>query len=427
LESREKITPEDVKSIKEKKELPILVGEIELKELSELFPEYFSERKLKYYKTLLKRMEKKVAFEVNLQNYIENLKKLGFDYAIEKLKLPSPEEIEYYGIAVIMAMSLTKKGKILLTYSPYVTPLLLELKTRYTTYDFLQILELSSKYSVILFRIIKEKLGLRQTTFVLTFGELQKLMDTSFKRWVDFNRKVLKPAVEEINTKTKYTVEYKTLKEGKKVDRIAFTVKEKPLPSLFGKNFDKEIIRELISSFQREGENITPEEFAYILLSLQRVNPAVAIWFLLHYPEGEPRLYAWEHIRWVEENTKINHPDKYLESLIKDKNKNLDWLLDQRTKDLIRIELEKLALPVLEKERKRKKVEKLFTEIVKTYKYLPREGKLQLLKSFGMDKETFKAYLLSLKENLKEEELRKVLEIVKNISEKYSIDFDDLF
>ena len=64
---------------------------------------------------------------------------------------------------------------------------------------------------------------------------------------------------------------------------------------------------------------------------------------MLHYPKGEPRLYAWEHIKWVELTTKIKYPDKYLESLIKDKEESLNWLLDQRTKDLIRKELEKIA------------------------------------------------------------------------------------
>jgi plasmid replication initiation protein len=120
----------------------------------------------------------------------------------------------------------------------------LELKTRYTTYDFLQILELSSKYSVILYWLIKEKWGLRRQEFVLTFDELQKIMDTSFKRWTDFNRKVLKPAVEEVSKKTKFTVEYKPLKTGKKVDKVIFFVKEKLfLPTAKGVISPQELYR----------------------------------------------------------------------------------------------------------------------------------------------------------------------------------------
>jgi len=77
-------------------------------------------------------------------------------------------------------------------------------------------------------------------------------------------------------------------------------------------------------------------------LTLKRVNPAIALWFVLHYPEGEARLYAWKHIQLTEASKDIKHPDKFLESLIKDKNPDLDWLLDQRTKDLIRKELKKI-------------------------------------------------------------------------------------
>jgi len=74
----------------------------------------------------------------------------------------------------------------------------------------------------------------------------------------------------------------------------------------------------------------------------------------------EARLYALEHIRLTEQNGKIKHPDKFLESLIKDKNPELDWLLDQRTKDLIYEELEKIAGRELQKQ---KELEKLITEI----------------------------------------------------------------
>jgi hypothetical protein len=45
----------------------------------------------------------------------------------------------------------------------------------------------------------------------------------------------------------------------------------------------------------------------------------------------------------TETNPAIKDADRFLVSLIKDKNPQLDWLLDQRTKDLIRKELEGLA------------------------------------------------------------------------------------
>ena len=415
---RKLIESNELEKWKKRKEIPILVGEVDLNELRELFPEYFSGRKLKYYKQLLKKMEDKIAFEVNLSKYIETLKKLNFEYVIEKLELPSPEEVEYYGISVVMSMSLLKTGKIRVVYSPYVTPLLLELKTRYTTYDFIQILELSSKYSVILFRLIKERIGLKQNTFTVSFEDLQKFMDTSFKRWVDFNRKVLKPAAEEINKKTKYNLEYTTVKSGRKVVGVRFTIKEKLfLPTLSRKFQLLDILKLLINSFQQGGENITPEEFAQVLLSLQRVNPAVAMWFLLHYPEGEPRLYAWKHIEMTEKNPTIKDPDRFLISLIKDKDESLDWLLDQRTKDLIRKELEKLVLEKHKEEKIKKEtaqeITALVERIVEGANNLSDKYKQRLKETLGV--ENFKEYLLELARKKDLAKLQEINRLVDNL------------
>jgi len=411
LKGKERITREDVERIKAQRKLPILVGEVDLKELKELFPEYFSTQKLKYYKSLLKRMEEKVAFEVNLSHYVDTLKKLGFEYAIEELRLPDPSKVEYFGISVIMAMTLTKDGKILLTYSPYVTPLLLELKTRYTTYDFLQILELSSKYSVILYRLIKEKWGLRRQEFVLTFDELQKIMDTSFKRWTDFNRKVLKPAVEEVSKKTKFTVEYKPLKTGKKVDRVVFFVKEKLfLPTAKGVISPQELY-DLLKEVSKEIS--TPEEVAEALLSLERVNPAVALWFLLHYPEGEARYFAWQTVLSAEENPKIKLPDRYLISLIPQKNPQLSWLLEQRTKDLLRRELEKSFEEYL---KLKKNFEELYKEFVGLYNLTSFEKKRNFLQRLGLKtEEELKNHLNELKSSLNAEGLKKLLKTLKEV------------
>ena len=413
------LTKEDIEDLKKRREVPILTGEVDIKELRDLFPEYFSERKLKYYKTLLKSMEDKIAFEVNLPNYIDTLKKLGFEYVLQKLEIPSPEDSEYYGIAVIMAVNLSKKGIIKITFSPYVSPFLLELKTRYTTYDFLQILELSSKYSIVLYRLIKEHIGLKHNTFQVTLDKLQKLMDTSFKRWVDFNRKVLKPAVEELNLKTKYSVEYTTIKQGKKVTAIKFSIKEKKYLPFLGKLDLKPLLEELVSSFQKGGENITVEEFAEVLLSLERVNPAIALWFLLHYPEGEAQLYAWEHIKITEQNFKINHPDKFLESLIKDKNPELDWLLDQRTKDLIRKELEKIAKPLLEKRKEQEReqeIKDLVEEIILIAKTLSDKYKQKLKEILGIA--NFREHLLELAQQKDLAKLQEIYQLVTQLSEE---------
>jgi len=418
----ENLTKEDIEKYKKQKKLPLMVSLINLKELEKFFPEFFKRRKLKYYKDLLQKMEKKIGFEVKLEEYIKVLKHLGYEFAIKELDIPTePQKVKYYGIAIILSVSLFEDYSLKIVFSPHVTPLLLELKAWYTTYDFLDILNLHSKHSIVLYRLVKEKLGLKKNPFIIPLEELQKIFDVDYKSWANFKTFVLKPAIEDINTNTRFQIEFKTIRKGKggKVSEISFFVKEKKFLPNMGLIDLKPLLEELVSSFQKGGENITVEEFAEVLLSLERVNPATVLWFLLHYPEGEPRLYAWEHIKMTEQNFKIKHPDRYLESLIKDRNPDLDWLLDQRTKDLIKQELEKIAKPLLEKRKQQEKeleIKHLVEEIILITKTLSDKYKQKFKETLGVA--NLKEYLLELAQKKDFDKLQEIYQLVAKLSEE---------
>jgi len=427
VSGKKTLTPEDIEEIKRKQIVPILVGEVDLNELRELFPEHFTKRKVRYYRDLLKKMEKKVAYEVKLEDYLQSLKDLGFEYLIKELNIPTnPEDYLYYGISVILSMALSKKGKVRITYSPYVAPFLLDLKQRYTTYDFLQILELRSKYAIALYKLIKEHLSLKHYWFYIDFDTIQKILNTKYKDWKHFNQDVLKPAIKEINEKTNLEVSYKTFRgSNRRVSRILFKISEKkflPKHYTFPQEELEKVLKNLIVSFQKVGEEITLKEFAMVLLNLERINPAVALWFLLHYPEGEARLYAWKHIQLTENSGDIKYPDKFLESLIKDKNPELDWLLDQRTKDAIRRELEKIAG---EEFQKQKELNQLIAEITELKYSIPfYEG--ELAQKLGV--ESVGEYLSSLVAKKDVEKLKQTIETIKRfLSEKNSLQDDEEF
>jgi plasmid replication initiation protein len=138
------ITPQIIKEIKRKKKIPLLVGYANLDELVRLFPEYFSSTQVKYLKKLLRKLEGKSVLEVKLEDYIGTLERFGYDYVIKSLKIPEPRKVEYYGISLMTSMALMKDNTLMVIFSPYVSPLLLELKSHYTTYDFLQVMTLPS-------------------------------------------------------------------------------------------------------------------------------------------------------------------------------------------------------------------------------------------------------------------------------------------
>jgi len=173
---------------------------------------------------------------------------------------------------------------------------------------------LSTRYGPQLYELLKknEYLG----TFTVGVEELKKLLGantTGYKYWTQFYERVLKPSVEDINRKTDLHAQIKPIKGPHgKVVKIEFKVQSKS-PHLNSSRIYK-IISDLVASFRQGGEEITEQQFIKVLLSLNRVNPATALWFLLHYPEGEARLYAWKHIEMTETNPAIKDADRFLVS-----------------------------------------------------------------------------------------------------------------
>ena len=332
----------EIENLREEGKLFLAKSLIDLRELAEKYPEVFDRKTINYFKRVLRRMEKKVMFEVDIERYLKTMEELGYKDLVSNLK-EKQKDIAYFGIATILQIVMTKDGKLEIVFSPYVSPLIFELKKRFTLYDFEEVLKLNSRSSIIMYRLLKEKLGLKFNSFQLTLEEIRHLFDLNEKTQAsDIRNKYLEPAVKELNEKTSLRVEMKPIRRGRGGKIVGFHFKVWEIISPKGDLVDK--IKELIETLSKDKAlEVSPKELAEALLSLERVNPATALWFLLHYPEGEARLYAWEHIKWVELTPKIKYPDRYLESLITDKREELKWLLDQRTKDLIRKELEKLV------------------------------------------------------------------------------------
>ena len=391
---------------------------------------HFRDRLRRVLKGLVSKRELAL-IEIPINKYKEWLKENNKEDWIKKLGLEEYNEgFIFCGVIDDIVLSEDRK-KIVVRFNRFITPMVLELRKRFTVYELKYVLLLSTQYGPQLYELLKrnEFLG----SFVIEVEELKKFLgaDTpGYKYWTQFYERVLKPAIEDINQKTDLSVQMEFTKglHGK-VNKVKFIIK----PKRFLENPSKirKLVTNLVSSFQQGGEDITLGEFAKTLLSLERVNPAIVIWFLLHYPEGEARLYAWEHVRITEENSKIKYPDKYLESLIRDKNPDLDWLLDQRTKDLIRKELEKIVQPEKKEELPKEVSEKvnikeIMDRIVEKVKGLNEKYKHELKTTLGVD--NFKNYLLELARKKNVKKLKEVEQLVdklwdKQWNEEFSTDY----
>jgi len=446
---------EELEEIRKKQEVFYAVSIVSLSELKKRFPDYFTKDRVKYWRDVLKGMEKKIGFEVNYELYKQTLEELGFDYFLEKFKQNKADK--YFGIATIMAVGLSSDGQLTITYTPLVAPLLVLLKKWFTIYNFEEVLKLDLKASIVLYRIFKEKLGLKRNEFELSREEIIELLNLKKIGANDLARKYIEPAVKEINEKTRLKVEVEQIRRGRgrggKIVGFRFRVEEEPRPEEattkdLVENFDvlknwfKKTIEQLAEELSLH-KQISPAEIAQSLLSLERINPAIAIWFLLHYPKSEAKLYALEHIKWVDSHPKLDLPNRYLQHTIRVPKKELDFLQDQRVKHAAISILQELKKEWEEKQPKKSEPKKaesepeeieirnpvvriLAQEILSEVQYFSEEEKQKLKQELGV--ESFRDYLkkLILTEDIANlQKVRVAIEKVKSKRKKSAWDEDE--
>lgn len=104
-------------------------------------------------------------------------------------------------------------------------PFFIDLQKDFTAYPLLDVLPMTSKYSLRLYELLKSYASLKSWTF--DADELQNLLESEYKgNYADFNRFVLKIAIREINEHTALNVRYEIAGRGRynKVTKIKFYI-----------------------------------------------------------------------------------------------------------------------------------------------------------------------------------------------------------
>ena len=135
--------------------------------------------------------------------------------------------------------------KVMIRFNQDIMPYLIELKQNFTKYALSEIMELNSKYSIILYKWLSmnynqyehySNKGGRRAEQVeayrnpsITVKELREITDTinEYTRFQSFENRVLKNAIEEINAHTSFNVSYEKVKKGRSIDSIVFHIEKK--------------------------------------------------------------------------------------------------------------------------------------------------------------------------------------------------------
>ncbi|MGM0497755.1 MAG: replication initiation protein [Bacteroidota bacterium] len=158
---------------------------------------------------------------------------------------PQTGKMHYRGVNLLSSADYTEgTGEVNIEISNKLKPYIIALKgdkTPYTKYMIKIALSFSSKYTLRLYELLKRFEGKwiksnpdkpHKSEDLKELRDKLGIEENNYKAFTDFEKRVLKPAKEEINNKSDIIIDYKKIKKGRRIAEIEFTV--------FPKHIDEE-------------------------------------------------------------------------------------------------------------------------------------------------------------------------------------------
>ncbi len=150
--------------------------------------------------------------------------------AIDKLKkhslwlydkeTKSETTVDYIGKAKMYIGS----GIVEITLDKDLKPYLINLSRNFTLFSLRNVLAMKSRYSISLYQILKSQY-FKGPIYTVTIEELKEHLDAaSYKDFKDFKKRILLPALTEINEFSDLKVSVEYIKKGKAYDKISFAM-----------------------------------------------------------------------------------------------------------------------------------------------------------------------------------------------------------
>lgn len=135
-------------------------------------------------------------------------------------------------------------GLLEITFAPDVVPLVTQLERRFTSYQVEQVAHLTSKYAIRLYELLIawRDIGKVSTIALCDVRNRLGVEENEYLAMSDFKRRVLDPAIKQINEKTDITAKYEQHKAGRKITGFSFTFKQKKTLAKSTKAFKREHI-----------------------------------------------------------------------------------------------------------------------------------------------------------------------------------------
>lgn len=124
-----------------------------------------------------------------------------------------------------------QNGKAKINISPRMAPFLFDLKEKFTAYGLLNILAMKSQYSIRIYELMRSHAYQKLITYETEKLKKMFMVENikSYGNFKDFRRRILEPAITEINKYTDLQVSYEAITKGRKVVKIQFYISKKPI------------------------------------------------------------------------------------------------------------------------------------------------------------------------------------------------------
>jgi plasmid replication initiation protein len=121
-----------------------------------------------------------------------------------------------------------------ITFAPDVVPLITRLEQHFTSYQIIQVTQLTGKYAIRLYELLIAWRGVGKVP-PIELSEFRKKLgveDDEYKAMNHFKSRVLEPSIKQINEHTDITVSYEQQKKGRTITGFSFKFKQKQQPKI---------------------------------------------------------------------------------------------------------------------------------------------------------------------------------------------------
>jgi plasmid replication initiation protein len=160
-----------------------------------------------------------------LQEVARNLYQRSLTIHNPDPKRPKLKKIETRWISSIGYMP--EDGKIILCFAQKLLPYLSQLKGTFTRYKLEHIGNMTSMYSIRLYELLAQWQSVGKREVEIDWLKTQFQLDESYDRMFDLKKRVLDPAVKDINENSNFNVVWEQRKTGRRVTHLTFTFAEK--------------------------------------------------------------------------------------------------------------------------------------------------------------------------------------------------------